>query len=75
MGLSFGSGASADKEVTTSTDLKRLKIENIRFLEKIGLKINNNGYTEYNTGTDIRRNLMGKGISHAQPLRFVQIKQ
>ena len=76
MGLSFRQGQSANKQVGTASSTEELTSENIRFLEEIGLKLaRNNGYTGYNTGTDVRRDHLGKGISYAQPLRFIKIKQ
>ena len=77
MGLSFKKREPTGKQVGASSSTEELTSENIHFLEKIGLKLvkQNNGDTGYNARTDIRRDYMGKGISYAQPLRFIKIKQ
>ena len=76
MGLSFKRREPTGKQVsTTSSAIEGLTSDNIRFLQEIGLKLINNGNIGYSAGSDIRRNPMGKGISYAQPLRFVKIEQ
>ena len=74
MGLSFKKREPTDKQLISSLAVEGLTSDNIRFLQDIGLKLVNDGNTGYSAGADIRRNPMGKGISHAQPLRFVKIE-
>jgi hypothetical protein len=74
MGLSFKNKHTQEGHVSSSRAVEELTRENRRFLQKVGFKLNDYGHIGYNPRTDFRRDLVGKGIPHAQPLRFIKIK-
>jgi hypothetical protein len=75
MGLTFKKDRVSNTKLSSVSASEGLTSENIQFLEEIGFKVVNNGYSGYSARTDVRRDLMGKGVSHSQPLRFIEIKQ
>ena len=75
MGFLFNKKRPLTDDVSVCRAGDRLTSNNIRFLEELGLVLTEYGYTGYKTGSNFRRNHMGKGAAHPQPLRFIEIKQ
>lgn len=76
MGLSFDhNSAHTQNNFSPSPTSEQLTAENIRFLNKLGFTVTDNGYTGYKTRACIRRDSMGKGISHTPTLRFIEIRK
>ena len=74
MGLTFKKDRVSNKGISSVSASEELTRENIQFLEEIGFKVNN-GHSGHSARTNVRRDLVGKGVSHPQPLRFIEIKQ
>lgn len=75
MGLTFKKDRGGNNKLSSVSASEELTSGNIQFLEDIGLKVINNGRPGHSARTNVRRDLVGKGVSHPQPLRFIEIKQ
>src|SRR5436190_4010313 len=73
MGFLFNKKRSITDDVSVGRAGDRLTSNNIRFLEELGLVLTEYGYTGYTSGSHFRRDHMGKGTAHPQPLRLTKI--
>lgn len=73
MGLSFNNKTRSSDKVSSCANAKLLTSENIKFLKSLGFTITDYGNTGHKKRSNIRRNSVGEGVSHAHPLRFIEI--